>query len=207
MSGRDYVGLLRAKKNLNKNSINSKGAILKILLIVYDNDAHIFIFPLGLAYLASACRNAGHEVKIYNQDVYHWPEEHLTELLNKERFDVAGVGVIGGYYQHRKLLKISEVVNKSEQRPFFVIGCHGPSPEAEYFLRKTQADTAVIGEGEVTIVDLLKTLEEKGDLVQVQGIVFFKDEKFIQHPGGRLLKILIRFLFPLRIYFRWTITP
>lgn len=75
---------------------------MKILLVVYDNDSHISYFPLGTAYIASVCRNAGHEVRIYNQDVYHWPESHLLEMLNKERFDVVGVGVIAGYYQYRK---------------------------------------------------------------------------------------------------------
>ena len=64
---------------------------MKLLLVVYDNDSFISWFPQGLAYIASVCRKAGHEVKIYNQDVYHWPEAHLFDLLNKERFDVIGV--------------------------------------------------------------------------------------------------------------------
>ena len=137
---------------------------MRILLVAYDNDSYISVFPLGLAYIASVCRNAGHEVKIYNQDVYHWPESHLLNLLNREYFDVIGVGVIGGYYQYRKLLKISEAINKAKNRPFFIIGGHGPSPEPEYFLKKTRADVVVIGEGEITIIELLETLKEKKEL-------------------------------------------
>lgn len=41
---------------------------MKVLLIAYDNDSYIHWFPLGLAYIASALRNAGHNVVIYNQD-------------------------------------------------------------------------------------------------------------------------------------------
>ncbi len=169
---------------------------MKILLVAYDNDSYISVFPLGLAYIASACRKAGHEVKIYNQDVYHWPDRHLTEILNKEHFDMVGVGVIGGYYQYRKLLKISDAVNQAKNRPFFVIGGHGPSPEPEYFLRKTKADAVVIGEGEITIVALLKALEKKTDFTNVSGIAFLKNDNFIQTPKRSLIKDVDTISFP-----------
>ncbi len=169
---------------------------MRILLIAYDNDSYVSHFPLGLAYIASVCRNAGHKVKIYNQDVYHWPDKHLTKFLDKEYFDLVGIGVVGGYYQYRKLLKISESVNKSKKKPFFVIGGHGPSPEPEYFLRKTKADAVIIGEGEITIIELLKTLEEKTELSKVCGIAFLKDGNFIQTPRRELIKDIGTIPFP-----------
>lgn len=169
---------------------------MKILLIAYDNDSYISVFPLGLAYIASACRNAGHEVTIYNQDVYHWPDKHLTETLNKEHFDIVGIGVIGGYYQYRKLLKISEAINNSKNRPFFIIGGHGPSPEPEYFLKKTKADAVVIGEGEITIVELLKAIENRAELSKVKGIAFIKDGNFVQTSKRELIKDINTIPFP-----------
>jgi len=169
---------------------------MKILLVAYDNDSYISIFPAGLAYLASACRNAGHEVKIYSQDVYHWPESHLVDLLNKEDFDVIGVGVIGGYYQYRKLLKISEAINTADKKPFYVIGGHGPAPEPEYFLKKTKADAVAIGESEITIVELLKALEDKKDLSCVEGIAFLKDGQCIQTPRRALIQEVDDISFP-----------
>lgn len=169
---------------------------MKILFIVYDNDSHVSVFPLGLGYLAATCRNAGHEVKIYNQDVYHYEESHLLDLLNRERFDVVGLGVVGGYYQYRKLLKISEAINKSKNRPFYVIGGHGPSPEPEYFLQKTEADAVVIGEGEITIVELLNALSEKKDLSDVEGIAFMEDGKCVQTPRREPIKDINKIPFP-----------
>ena len=161
---------------------------MKILLVVHDNDSYIPVFPLGAAYIASVCRKAGHEVRIYNQDTYHFPDSHLTDLLNKEHFDVVGVGVIGGYYQYRKLLKVSGAINEAKHRPFYVMGGHGPSPEPEYFLKKTLADAVVIGEGELTIVELLKAVERKSELADVQGIAFIKDGKFVQTPRRPLIQ-------------------
>ena len=72
---------------------------MDVLLIVYDNDSYIHSFPLGIGYLASALRNAGHRVVIYNQDQYHYPESHLTEYLTRNHFDVVGLGIVAGYYQ------------------------------------------------------------------------------------------------------------
>lgn len=161
---------------------------MKILLVVYDNDSFISWFPQGLAYIASVCRNAGHEVKIYNQDVYHWPESHLLNLLNNESFDVIGVSAIGGYYQYRKVLKISEAINKSKHRPFYILGGHLAAPEPEYFLKKTQADVIIIGEGEVTIIELLEALNNNTSLSSVNGIAYMEDSKCIQTPRRELIQ-------------------
>lgn len=169
---------------------------MKILLVVYDNDSYISWFPIGLAYIASACRNAGHEVEIYNQDVYHWPESHLTNLLNSTKYDVIGVSVVGGYYQYRKLLKISEAINKAKNRPFYIIGGHGPAPEPEYFLKKTQADALVIGEGEITIVELLDALQTGKSLLDVKGIAFMENQTCIRTQERELIDNIDEIAYP-----------
>lgn len=145
---------------------------MRVLLVVYDNDMYCHWFPQGMAYIAAALIQARHDVEIYSQDKHHYPEEHLTAYLDENKFDVICVGVIAGYYQYRKLLKISEAISKSKNRPFYVLGGHGPSPEPEYFLRKTQADAVVIGEGEVTIVELMDALFHRRPLYSVNGIAF-----------------------------------
>ena len=74
----------------------------RALLVVYDNESFIHWFPQGIAYIAAVLLRAGHEVVIYNQDVHHYPDAHLTETLDSDHFDVVGVGVIAGYYQYRQ---------------------------------------------------------------------------------------------------------
>ncbi|MDD5292489.1 MAG: radical SAM protein [Candidatus Omnitrophica bacterium] len=161
---------------------------MKILLVVYDNDSFIQIFPMGLSYIAAVLRKNGHEVQIYNQDMFHYPDEHLTEYLDKNRFDMVGLSIIGGYYEYRKLLKISQAINRSRNRPFYIIGGHGPSPEPEFFLRKTQADAVVIGEGEDTIIELLKAINDKGSFFSVKGIAFREGDKIIVNERRPLIK-------------------
>lgn len=150
---------------------------MRILMVVYDNDSYISWFPQGLAYLASAARNAGHEVKIYQQDIYHWADEHLTSYLNENEFDVVEVSVIGGYYQYRKLLSLSKAINNSNNRENFkyTIGGHGPASDPEYFLKITGADLVGIGEGEITFVEVLEAFDGKRSLSSVDGIAYFDE--------------------------------
>lgn len=169
---------------------------MRILLVVYDNDSFISWFPQGLAYIAAVYKKAGHDVVIYSQDVYHYPEEHLTDYLTHHHFDMVGVSVIAGYYQYRKLLKISEAINAVPNRPFYVIGGHGPAPEPEYFLKKTCADVVVIGEGEQTALDIVGVLDGRQRLSDVQGIAYLDSGNLIKTADRHLIRNLNDIPFP-----------
>ena len=135
-------------------------------------------------------------MEIYNQDVNHYPEEHLTEYLNENKFDVIGVGIIAGYYQYRKLLKISDAINKSRNRPFYILGGHGPSPEPEFFIKRTEGDAVVIGEGEITIVELLSAIRNHRPLDSVKGIAYRTGDKVIINERRPLIKDVDSIPFP-----------
>ena len=169
---------------------------MRILLIAYDADNYIHFFPQGLAYVAAVARQEGHEVEIYSQDLHHYPDDHLTKYLNRNRFDVVGVSIIAGYYQYRKLLTISEAINRSRNRPVYLIGGHGPSPEPEFFLKKTEADIAVIGEGENTLLQLMKAVEQSKPLKGIKGIAFRKGRSVIVNERRPLIKDIDSLPFP-----------
>ena len=169
---------------------------MKVLLIVYDNESYIHWFPQSLAYIASILLKNGHEVTIYNQDMHHYPDKHLTDYLDQNNFDVVGVSVIAGYYQYRKLLKISDSINKSKKRPFYIIGGHEPTPEPEFFIKKTNADVVVKGEGEVTIVELLNTLSAKKPISSIPGIAYKEGTTVIVNEERPLIKDIDTIPFP-----------
>jgi radical SAM superfamily enzyme YgiQ (UPF0313 family) len=78
----------------------------------------------------------------------------------------------GGYYQYRKLLKMSEAINKSKNRNKFayVIGGHLVSPEPLFFFKKTKANVIVYGEGEKSVKKLANII----DLYKAQ-LLFYKE--------------------------------
>ena len=161
---------------------------MKILLIAYDHDAYTTWFPHGLAYIAAVLRKAGHEVSVYSQDQYHWPESHLKKFLIEKEPELVAISLIAGYYQYRKLLKISEVINSVPNRPIYILGGHGPSPEPEYFLKKSGADYIVHGEGEITVVELLDALEEEKDTSRINGISYLKDGVLVKTNEREMIK-------------------
>lgn len=160
---------------------------MRVLLVVYDNDSYIHWFPQGLGYIAAVLKREGCEVEIYNQDLHHYPEEHLTRYLDANRFDVVGLSFIAGYYQYRKALKISQAINRSKQRPYYLIGGHGPAPEPAFFLEKTGADAVVIGEGEVTIVELIRALAAKQSCADIKGIAYLEGGKTVVNERRPLI--------------------
>jgi radical SAM superfamily enzyme YgiQ (UPF0313 family) len=116
--------------------------------------------------------------------------------LNKEVFDVIGVSVIAGYYQYKKLLKISEAINKSKYRPFYVLGGHGPAPEPEFFMKKTEADVIVIGEGEITALEIIQAIEGNRPFSSVKGIAYKVNGKCIKTSPRSLIENIDDIEFP-----------
>lgn len=170
--------------------------IVRVLLVVYDNDSYMHWFPQGLAYIAAVLLREGYEVEIYNQDVHHYPESHLLHYLDTKKFDAIGLSFIAGYYQYKKALKISEAINRSRNRPFYIIGGHGPTPEPEYFLNKTGADAIVMGEGEITIVELLDALKNKKAFHQIKGVAFRDGDHVIINERRPLIEDIDSIPFP-----------
>jgi len=179
---------------------------MRVLLVVYDNESYISHTPIGMAYLATAIKNAGHEVTVYSQDMYHYPDSHLTDYLTKNCYDAVGLGIVAGYYPYRKMLSISKAINAVPNRPYYILGGHGPAPEPEYFLRKSGADVAVIGEGEVTIVNLLDALEHNKPLDTVKGIAYLENDRLVETERQPLIQdintipIPTWYLFPMDYY-------
>ncbi len=145
---------------------------MRILLVVYDNGSYAHVFPMGIGVISAIYEREGHEVVIYNQDMNHWPDDHLRQYLDDNTFDMVGISLIAGYYQYWRLLRLSEAINSSKNRPFFVIGGYGPTPEPEFFIHKTGCDAVVLGEGEISGVKLINALKDKTPLKDVPGIAY-----------------------------------
>jgi anaerobic magnesium-protoporphyrin IX monomethyl ester cyclase len=169
---------------------------MRVLLIAYDNESYNSLFPTNLGYIAAVLKQNSIDVDIYCQDIHHWPETHLTEYLDKNRYDVVGLGVIGGYYQFWKMKKISYAIHKSKNRPLYVLGGHGPTPEPEYFLTISGADCIIMGEGEDTIVELLSNVADGSPLDGVKGIAYRDNDQIIVNERRPLIKDIDSIPFP-----------
>jgi len=84
--------------------------------------------------------------------------------------------IVTGYKVVKNLCSLIRKINKNA---VIVVGNSVASSIPEILLTKTEADIAVIGEGDVTIVELLKYLDLNKSLDDVEGIYFKKQGSII----------------------------
>jgi len=169
---------------------------MRVLFVVMDTGMYVNTFPQGVAYLTSVLLQEGIDVEIYNQDLQHSNDQALTDYLDCKKFDLIGVGSIGGYYQFKRLIEISSAINSSKNRPFFVLGGHGPSPEPEYYLKKTKADAVIMGEAEKTIVNLCDAIANNTMLHTVKGLAYKSNDQVLKNEPQSLIKDIDSIPFP-----------
>ena len=85
----------------------------KVLFVVYDNGSYDNEFPMGVGALSAVLKQQGHEISFWNQDIHHYPDESLTDFLDKNKFDVVIMSLIAGYYQYFK--KFHLCINQANQ--------------------------------------------------------------------------------------------
>jgi anaerobic magnesium-protoporphyrin IX monomethyl ester cyclase len=152
---------------------------------------------MGACYVSAFLRKHGYtDIQFYNQDVYHYSEEHLTRFLSENHFDVAGTGFVAGYYQHVKIKQICDAILRVKNRPFIVLGGHGPTPVPEFYLRYTGADAVVMGEGEVPFLNLVRALENNVPFSTVRGIAYREGSDCKVNERERPIKDLDSIPFP-----------
>ena len=110
---------------------------LKVLFVVYDNGSYDHTFPMGVGALSAVLKRDGHEFEIWNQDMHHYNDDHLRIYLDENKFDVVIFSLIAGYYQYQKMKSLSRAINNSKQKTIFIMGGYGPTPEPEFFIKKS----------------------------------------------------------------------
>jgi len=170
---------------------------MKILFIMYDNEGAQNPIPMGSCYVAGYLRKKGFtDIHYYSQDIYHYSEEHLTDYLDCNHFDVVCLGFTAGYFQYNKIVKLCQAIKKSKQRPWVVLGGHGPTPTPKFFLDVTGADVVVMGEGEIPFFNLITALNNGLSLKTVKGIAYRDGDEIIVNERESVIKDLDSIPYP-----------
>lgn len=146
---------------------------MKILLVaprfIQQYGQH-YVFPIGLAYISSALKAAGHQVECLNLN--NCQDSHVDALVRRvTEFapDVIGCGGLSVHF--RQIREIFETARLVRPETFLIAGGGIISSEPELMLASLGADAGVIGEGEVTVVNLMTALSKGQALSTVDGIV------------------------------------
>ena len=135
--------------------------------------------PLGIAYVNGALRAAGFDVDGIN--LMFADEDPYTALFHKvhqEQYDVLLCGGLSAEYPILK--RIYDTAKAANHRIITIGGGGGFSASPILFSQLTGVDYAVIGEGEITDVELIHALEKGLDVSKIQGIVYKTEDGYHQ---------------------------
>lgn len=157
-------------------------------MLVYSNRARIMepAPPIGLSYVATATRDAGHEVEFVDLMISQNPQRELQTTLTRFQPDVVGFSVrnidnliaqnVAWHFTEIRQL-ISIVRKNSPAR--IVLGGPAISILGPAVLENLGADFAIVGEGEIAFPQLLNALAGLRDYDGIKGLCYRQNGKAI----------------------------
>ncbi|MDA3781231.1 MAG: radical SAM protein [Bacteroidales bacterium] len=167
----------------------------KALFVIHDVYQDFNAFPLGPAYLAAELQKEGHDVEIYNQDVFHQTNEELGEYLENNDFDMINLGFLSARYAET-IRPLAETINQHKKGAKFVIGGHGTTAIPEYTLKDINADVAILGEAEQAISPLLEKIVSNEDYSKIPGVAINNNGNITLNQRSRPVNKLDQIPFP-----------
>ena len=164
------------------------------VLLVYSNRTRIMepAPPIGLSYVATAARQAGHEVRFLDLMISRDPLGELHTALHEFAPDVVGFSIrnIDNIIAQRVAWHIHEIntlINtvREHSRALIVLGGPAASILGAAALKRLDADFVVVGEGELAFPKLLAAIGGTRDYSDISGLCYRADGKIISNAPVR----------------------
>lgn len=147
---------------------------MRILLInspVTRTSPHAHVAPpLGIAYLAGHARRAGHVVEVLDLNLSGYNPRRVDLVLNRFRPDMVGISAFTETYPNA--LAIARQVKARDASVPVVMGGPHPSILPVAVATEPDVDYVVVGEGELTLVELAGALGTGSRPDGVPGLVW-----------------------------------
>jgi len=180
---------------------------MKILLINPPSELKTPVLPLGLAYIAAYLVNNKINVSVIDALAENISFQELKDKLSRSKADIIGIYMVSPRYDEAKTtIEICRQV-----LPSSVIIAGGPHPSAvpiETLKEIPQLNICAVGEGEITMLELIKCFQNGSNFSTVDGIAFrekntgkiiiTKPRDFIKNLD--ILPFPARHLFPIKKY-------
>lgn len=134
-------------------------------------------FPIGIACVSAALKQAGHEVESINLGLCEDPVGSVLEDIR--RFKPGMVGLGGLTPSFRQLRGVHQAIRQAFPGMVTVLGGGVLTSAVDIVFGAVEPDFGVIGEGELTMTELAACLDRGDDPMGVDGLIF-------RLPGGPL---------------------
>ena len=153
----------------------------RVLLVKPDASFALDVAPpVGLGYLGASIRQAGHDIRCFDNRLKGQEEDDMFEMIRTWKPNVVGFSAFS--YELMKVLELARKVR--EINPDTVLLAGGPlaSADPEGALGEGVVDAAIQGEGEAVTVNMLERLERGQSWHDLDGVAYWKDGKAVVNP-------------------------
>ena len=129
------------------------------------------VFPVGIAYVSANLRK--HNLGVFTANLEFCGEDTFHELhkiMNEKEIDV--ICTSGLSRDYKKIVEVLECARRIKPEILTVVGGGIISGDAEAAMSALNADIGVIGEGEITMVELAQALDSGRPYDDIPGLVF-----------------------------------
>ena len=141
--------------------------------ILQETAVDHYTLPFGIGYIAAVLEKERYEVRAL--DAYQMSWEELQKSLRDYSPDIFGISCLTD--QRASVYKAVRMVKEFNKNIKIVLGGTHATLMYEQVLNYFPVDVVVLGEGENTFLQLVKTWEGGGDLGDVKGIAFLNNRK------------------------------
>ena len=140
--------------------------------------ANHYVMPLGILYISAYVKRAG-VANVHTLNLNHIEGEEfdiLASYITTNQIHVVGIGGLSGEYID--ISRMAQYVKRINKETYVVAGGGIMTADPETTMKAIpEVDFGIIGEGELTMTELLITLSTKNDVDQVNGLIIRKGDK------------------------------
>ncbi|MFX0000591.1 MAG: B12-binding domain-containing radical SAM protein [Candidatus Hodarchaeota archaeon] len=153
-------------------------------------------FPvLSLLSLASYLEKVGFKVEILDLNLKLLKNKTIIQIIKDKNPIIIGItSITASIYEAYRLARL---IKSCFNIPLVIGGPHATFADEE-ILNESKFDIVVRGEGEETLIEIVKTIKENGNLENIKGISYKKDGKIIKNESREFISNLNKLPFPAR---------
>ncbi len=150
---------------------------------------------LGLLYLASSLKKNGHSVAFIDANALNLTEDGIIKTLIPFKPDLLGFTLTTVEFPHQ-IEMISNV--KKKLNCMVVVGGPHLSLYPEATLSFDSLDFGIMGDGEIALLKLVNSIENKSSFESIDGLIWKKDNNIVINSPPNIIEDLDNLLFPAR---------
>lgn len=129
--------------------------------------------PVGLACILTALKKAGYDFDLIDMDADCLTPRQLADSIKGKKYDLVGLGCI--VTSLSLVVKLTDIIRRELPSALIVAGNSVATSIPELLLSRSEVDIASLGEGDITIVELVEALANGNDWRQVPGLAWRED--------------------------------